>query len=294
MKKIAIIGANSSLAKSFILYLDKKQEVELKLYDIQPSDSWMGRQYQRINFMIPESLDLIDYDCDLMYIFSGLTGTVRGFDNYADYIDINEKGLVSLLNCAAQKQTGCRIIYPSSRLVYKSIGKQLSEESELECRSIYAVNKMAAEQYIRAYGNVFGLTFTIFRIAIPFGTVGEEEARYGIVSVLKEQAEKRGIITLYGGGEGLRTFTHIEDICDALYRGGSHEKTKNGIFNIGGYTCSLKELAERIAVRYRAEIQTVPWPELYGKVEVPDGWLNSRKLDGILNMKYRNFDKENF
>ena len=287
MRKISIIGANSSLAKSFIKYLESKKDIDLHLYGTHTTCDWKNKNYKCIDLSEFASINQIDYSCDQLYIFSGLTGSVKGMKNYSDFIDVNEKNLVSILEGAVRNKATCRIVYPSSRLVYKSTGEILSEHSELECRSIYAVNKIAAEQYLKTYNNIYGIDYTIFRIAIPFGTISTEKSQYGIVSILKKQAIEKGVITLYGKGDGYRTFTHIKDICNIFYSAVLLEETKNEIYNIGGHKYSLMELASLIAHQYMAKIEMIEWPELDKKVDVPDGWLDSTKLDSILNFTYQ-------
>lgn len=287
MRKIAIIGANSSLAKSFIQYLERQSDMKVYLYGFHKYSNWKDKEYQCIDFSNPESIDQIDFSCDQVYFFSGLTGSVKGFEQYSDFLDVNEKNLIALLDGIVRNNGTCRVVYPSSRLVYKSVGERLMEKSELEAKSIYAVNKIAAEQYLKVYSNAYGVDFTIFRIAIPFGSICNEKSDYGIVSVLKKQAEENGVITLYGRGDGYRTFTHVEDICNIFLNAVVHADTKNQIFNIGGHRHSLKELAEIIAKQYGATVQEAEWPSLEGKTDVPEGWLDSKKLDSLLHINYK-------
>lgn len=284
MKKFTIIGANSNLARNFICFLEDKN-VELKLYDVQDCH-FDGREgYSRINFLDMDEVKKIDFDCDAAFVFSGVTGAERSVKETNLFIDVNEKVLVNILNAVKECGSKCRLVYPSSRLVYKDGVGAHKETDPLEGKSVYALNKIFAEKYIEIFSATFGLEYTIFRIAIPFGELNSSAQKYGIVSKLLEQGEK-GKITLFGDGGGVRTFTHIRNICEALYYGCDKEETSNGIFNIGGCAYTFLELAKLISEKTGGKIDFIEWPENAYKVEVLNGNLDSSRLDSILDIKY--------
>lgn len=291
MKKIVIIGSNSSIARNFRYFIEK-EDVAISLYDVQDhSIDNTAYPYRKINFLSPEDVSTIDFDCDYVYLFSGKTGAAKGFDDPMSFVDINEKLLLIILKEMVNQKSHCRIIYPSSRLVYDdSSWTALTEESKLKPKSIYAAEKIAAENYLALYHNAFNLRYTVFRIAIPFGELHPMIHEYGIVSNLVNQAKENKEITLYGDGGSIRTFSHIVDICAALWYGGTDEKAENETFNIGGCAHSLKELAERIAKKYGACVRNVEWPALEEKLEVSNGWLNSNKLDRMIKIEYKDIE----
>ena len=219
-------------------------------------------------------------------MFSGLTGPEKSLMQHQAFVDVNEKILLNLLKVYTDKKSTARLIYPSSRLVYKNTNLPLTEKAQLEGLSVYAVNKIACENYIKTYNSLFGVEYTIFRIAIPFGELNPACTDYGIVSKFKRQAEENGVITLYGDGSGRRTFTHIKNICQVFYNAVSEEKTKNEIFNVGGRAYSLYELALMQSKKTGAKIQYLPWPELSQKVDVSNGVFDHSKLDAIMNIDY--------
>ncbi len=285
MYKFSIIGGNSSIARNFLKYLEDK-DVNVKAYDIQSSQADGFDNYRKIDLMSVTDIESIDFDCDAVFVFSGLNGAERSNIDAQSFIDINEKVLINILNAVAGKKAHCRIVYPSSRLVYKDMAKPLSEEDELSPKSIYALNKFFAEKSINIFSQMYGVNYTIFRIAIPFGVLNENSSSYGIVGKLMEQA-RNGKINLFGDGSSVRTFTHIADICRVLYEGSISEKTLNGVFNIGGHSYSMLSLARAICDRSDCKIEFTDWPQNLLSVEVKNGKLDSSKIDGILDMKYK-------
>lgn len=289
MKTVSIIGANSSIARNFYYYLKPLPNIKIYLYDRQEKlIDETEDEYHQIDFSDKNSMREICFHCDFLYIFTGKTGASKGFQEYESFLSINELILLRILDEVVNQNAKCRIIYPSSRLVYD--GEQimpLKENDRINPKSIYAINKIAAEQYLKLYHKVYGIDYTIFRIAIPFGVLNPRISEYGMVASLVNQAKNNKTITLFGKGESVRTFTHISDICHVLWEGSIAKETCNEIFNIGGHVYSLNELVKRIVKVYPAEIVSVDWPKLEKDVEVINGWLDSSKLDSILKIDYQ-------
>jgi UDP-glucose 4-epimerase len=285
MKRFSIVGANSSIARNFVYYL-RDRDVELYLYDIQPASLDACANYEQINLLNMEDVCKINFDCDALFVFSGLTGAEKSITSYSAFIDVNEKALLNILTAYVEKKSRCRILYPSSRLVYQQSDTPLKEDAPLEGRSIYALNKIAAEGYLKLFNHLYGVEYTIFRIAIPFGKMNPDSMDYGIVSNLYHQGKNNGFITVYGDGSGVRTFTHIQDICNVFYQGALSVDTMNDVFNIGGCSYSLKQLAQIQAKNTGASIRYIPWPEGADKIDVSNGWLNFEKLDTCLPIAY--------
>lgn len=284
MLRFSIIGANSSLARNFIFFLRDKN-VLLNLYDIQDRQADGFENYRRIDLLDNNDVEKIDFCCDAVFIFTGLTGAALSMKEANRFIDINEKVLVNILDVVKRHNSGCKIIFPSSRLVYKDGEDKLKETDALEARSVYALNKIFAESVLNLYQRSFGVRYTVFRIAIPFGELNPSSSKYGILANLVEQG-KKGEISLFGDGSGVRTFTHVLNICQALYFGSTSTDTDNQIYNIGGHAYTLLEIAKLISKDSGCKIAFYPWPEDLLKVEVKNGRLDSSKLDKLLNIDY--------
>lgn len=290
MKRIAIIGANSRISRNFIYYV--KDKVCLDLYDVQDGFLDGGDyNYTKVDLTNLADVEKIDCSCDALYLFAGLTGAERSMNQANLFIDINEKAFINVLNRVKSQNPDCHIIYPSSRLVYKDAAGALKEDGVLEGKSVYALNKIFCENALSIYHELYGLNYTIFRIAIPFGRLNSRSESYGIVATLTRQAEE-GEISLFGTGEGVRTFTHIKDICEILYSALTVKELKNDVFNVGGHAHSFLELAQIIAKRSNCRIAFKKWPETAEKVEVFNGHLDSAKLDKHLKINYKDIKEE--
>ena len=298
-KKVAVIGANSYIARNVIhLIGERYSDILLALYDYPETHPDGLDNYKQVSILDKESLKGVGFDCDVIYVFAGKTGSANGFDDYDSFIDINERALLNILSEYRAQKSSAKIVFPSTRLVYKGRPGLLAEDDEKEFRTIYAINKFACENYLKQYNNVFGVQYCIFRICVPYGTLVSGAASYGTAEFMLNKAKRGENITLYGDGSQRRTFTYMEDLVDVLVEGGLSGCCLNDVYNVGGEDLSLKEMAEMVAERYGVEVLSVPWPEIALKIESGDTVFDSRKLESkigrLTNSTFREkiLDKE--
>jgi UDP-glucose 4-epimerase len=289
MKKITIIGSESFLARNFIKYLIDNHEVELKLYDFVDHTKNGDLFYQQINFNDLENVRQIDFNVDTIFFFIGKTGTTNGFDDYSAFVNVNELILLNFLQVYREKESKARVIYPSTRLIYKSNPDgMILEHSEKELKSIYAVTKYAAEQYFQIYKKNFGLNYVIIRICTPIGSLFDDYGNYGTFEIFENQARKNHEVTVYGDGLQKKTFTKMEDICEAFCRLALAESINHSQYNLGGQALTLLDIAEKIASDYDVPVTHVPWPETSKNVDGGSVVFDSARFDEEFGMTYNN------
>lgn len=192
------------------------------------------------------------------------------------------------------RKTGssAKLVFPSTRLVYRGNEEPLKEDAEKEFKTVYAMNKYACEQYLKMYADVFGLSYCIFRICVPYGSLLEGVSSYGTAEFFIGRAAEGNNISLYGRGEVKRTLTYIGDLCRTIIEGALSDECSDDVYNIGGETYSLFEMADRIAKKYGVGVEYTPWPEKAFKIESGSTVFDSGKLDGILgNLRRMTFEK---
>ena len=283
MKKIAVLGANGYIARNLIYFLKKDySDYELTLYGIESESVDHYENYKIVDMTDRESVKKIDLTCDIIFMMVGRTGSTNGFEEYDSFLDINERTLLNLLSEYHNQGSKAKIVFPSTRLVYKGKPGPQKENAEKEFKTIYAINKFACEQYLEQFHRVYGIQYSIFRVCIPYGTLVPEASSYGTAEFMLKKATNGENISLYGDGSVRRTLTYMGDLCKTLITGAISEKCINDIFNIGGEDYSLKEMAELIAKKYGVGIDYTPWPEVAQKIESGDTVFDSTKLDGII------------
>lgn len=286
--KAAIIGCNGYLAKHLSAFLIEKGWL-IYGYDTSEFPLIPISKYNSIDISQKNQLTKLEMDVDYIFYFAGITGTLNAYDKYESYIDINEKGLLNLLNQIRISKSNARIIFPSTRLVYKGItDKELDENAEKEFKTIYALNKWFGEQIIQQYGNYFNLKYNIFRICVPYGNLFPNEYSYGTVGFFLNKAVANENIVLYGTGDQKRTFTHVEDICLQIYNAVIIPHTENKIYNIAGETFSLAQIATQIAAKYNTQIEYKEWPELDKKLESGDTIFDGKQILAVTKKPLKN------
>jgi nucleoside-diphosphate-sugar epimerase len=143
-----------------------------------------------------------------------------------------------------------RFIYASSGSVYGVKDEpQVTEELPLKPISEYNKTKMVAERVLLSYAP--SMVVQIVRPATVCGW--SPRMRLDVsVNMLTMQALTNGRITLFGGGQ-VRPNIHIDDITD-LYLFLLDHPEHRGIYNAGFENLSIREIAERVAAQFPAEI----------------------------------------
>lgn len=284
MCKYLIVGSNGYLGKNLAYYLTQLGK-QLDCIDIQdrPSEQWM--RYRQIDITDEEIVNSLSLEYDIIYFFAGLTGTAVGFENFKAFNNVNINGLQLFLRRLSNLNFRGKIIFPSTRLVYKGEENRLvNEESPKEPKTIYALNKLYSEQMLALYADVFNINYVVFRICVPYGSLLPTNRSYGTIGLFREQAATKRVITVYGSGELRRTFTHVKDICSVLSMVNGDLISENQIYNLGGDHFSLIEIAEMIAKSNSATIEHIPWPKIDSLIESGDTMFCDAKLSKQLGV----------
>ncbi len=167
-------------------------------------------------------------------------------------------------------------------------------------RWLYAITKLAKEALAIAYHRQKGSPFVVVRF---FNTVGPRQSpAYGMVIPNFVQAALQGRpIPVYGSGQQRRSFLHVQDAAEAIYRLLLTPSSPpwGEIFNVGNpHEISIRELAELVLqlVGTSSAIEYIPYEESYGpgfedmQRRTPDitkitqwiGWKPQKSLSQIL------------
>jgi nucleoside-diphosphate-sugar epimerase len=199
-----------------------------------------------------------------------------------------------------------RIVFMSTCSVYGAQDTVLDESSLTNPLSVYAVTKLAAEQYLQGRNSV------IFRLGTLFG-VGDQFSRIRldlVVNTLTVRAHRQGNITVFGGDQ-FRPLLHVRDAARAAVDNLATQPT--GVFNIARQNVRIMDLAYQVrnhfpdliieqtpmmfqdARNYRVSSEhaqkTLGFKSVYsiddGIEEIKD-LLDSRRLKDVDNPRYTN------
>lgn len=285
--KSILIGSNGYLGRHLAWQLEK-DGFNNSCYDIHQEAASGIRDYHQFDVTDKSDFSRLDSDIDYIFLFAGLTGTADGFDNFQKFIEVNEVGLLNLLEWMRESGCKARIIYPSTRLVYKGKeGVALKEDDSLEAKTIYAANKLNAEKLLWMYQNAFDIDYTVFRICVPYGNLLDGDLSYGTLGFFLRQAEAGKDITLFGDGQIRRTFSHVADISALITKSSVLDGTKNEIYNIGGEDLSLLDAASLVAHKFGVGVSFTEWPEMAERLESGSTVFDDSKLLSTIPFQYR-------
>jgi nucleoside-diphosphate-sugar epimerase len=169
-----------------------------------------------------------------------------------DPVTSNLVNVVGTLNVlvAAQEAKVRRVVYASSSSVYGDSPQSPKVESmPANPLSPYAVSKLAAEAYCRAFTRVYGLETVSLRYFNVFGPRQDPNSLYAAVLPRFIEAllgKKQPVI--YGDGTQSRDFTYIENVVQANLLALDAVAVGGEVFNIAcGESVTLKAVLQCLA-----------------------------------------------
>jgi UDP-glucose 4-epimerase len=272
--KSLILGDTGYIGKNLAQYFHLQGED----FSVPPLDNG-----KRIDLKSDTAVNNIDWNCDVVYMLAGLTGTHESFNNYKEFLLCSNLSLLNILDSIRKTPFRPCLVFPSSRLVYNGSEIALTEDSEQNSNTVYAANKIACENYLKAYKAAFGIPYIILRLGVPYGSMVTEGYSYGTTGSFIRQAKDSGVITLYGKGDAKRTFTHVEDICMIAHLAAKNPNCRNQIFNMPGDNISLLSAATQISRKFGASVINVSTPESDARIETGSTIFNGDKILNLLN-----------
>lgn len=269
--KVVIIGANGTIGRRFT-NLYKKRGVELYLADIQGTDDISNLDIldkDSIKSFLPEKFDLL-------FHFAGLSGALDSFNNYENNVNVNNIGLLNILDVVKDMEQKPTVIFPSSRLVYGTQNSEVVSVTDIpNPNTIYGCNKHACENYLKSYWNLYNIPYLIFRISIPYGEFDIRDRLYGIVNIFIKRALDKEVIKILGDGEQKRDYIAIDDMF-IIINNIIEKGIINRLYNLGGVeTYSIKELAQLVISYLPTNIEFTEWSEKVKKIETGSMILDS-------------------
>jgi dTDP-glucose 4,6-dehydratase len=148
----------------------------------------------------------------------------RSIDRPADFINTNIVGTVVLLEVIREylasprdrKSSSFRFHHISTDEVFGSLGPEgrFSEMSPYAPRSPYAASKAASDHLVRAWHETYGVPVVLSNCCNNYGPWQFPEKLIPLMIVKALDYEK---LPIYGGGEQIRDWLHVDDHARALH-----------------------------------------------------------------------------
>ncbi len=201
---------------------------------------------------------------------AALGSVPRSIDDPRTTHDVNITGTLNVL--LAMRETGVpRIVFAGSSSVYGSLEKLPKEEVDPTAPiSPYGLSKLAGEEYLRLFRELYGMETVTLRYYNVFGPRQNPEGQYAaVIPLFIRQALRDQPAEVHGDGEQSRDFTFVSNVVDAnlLAMTSSAEAVSSGLFNVAeGGRHSLNDLLRGIERLTGKPVQVAHAPARAGDV----------------------------
>jgi len=178
-------------------------------------------------------LDSVLKDCDIVVHFAAESHVDRSILDPAIFLQTNVMGTEQLLRSSVAAKIK-HFHHISTDEVFGSLeldsSEKFSETTHYAPRSPYAASKAGSDHLVRAYGETYGLSYTISNCSNNYGPYHfpEKLLPLAITNIIDDEP-----VPIYGDGMNVRDWLYVEDHCRAIeliVQSKRHEDT----FVVGG------------------------------------------------------------
>jgi nucleoside-diphosphate-sugar epimerase len=277
MKIVLVTGAAGFIGSNMIKFLLEKTNYKIFGVDNFLNGTENKKFIEKINnkrFKFIKS-DFVDFNfeeqkIDIVYHFAAIPSVPFSVDNPILTSDNNISKTLQLLdNCSKNKVK--RFIFSSSASIYgDTINLPTNELESDNCKSPYALQKLTIEKFCKLWSEIYDLETVCLRYFNIYGPNQYSTNAYSsvICSWIKGFVNNTSI-RLDGDGLQSRSFTYVEDVCEANFMFGELKQRLNGnIFNIAdekSYT--LLEILNKLIKISGKEIKVESYPVRNGDIK---------------------------
>ena len=184
-------------------------------------------------------------DADIVHHLAGITDVprVKGESNDkqdSKIILVAEKGTQNIIDAISNK---CKIIFPSTHVVYEGIEKvknDILENAETKPVLSYSTSKAFNENQLKNSGK----NFIILRLGSVYG-YSTDTARIDIMpNLFSKISSQNGTLKLFSGGKQIKSLVPLIDVARCFKFMEEKEDISSEIFNLTKDTVTVKEVAE--------------------------------------------------
>lgn len=260
-KSLLITGGAGYLGTNLVHAL---KDIECNIFRLDRADAVFEPVCGRVNVTDLKG-DVKNLSCwekvignaDVVFHLAAQTSTyIANEDPLAD-LENNVVPLLKLLEACRKTGVKKTVIFASTATIVGLTSKlPVNEEFPDNPITVYDLHKMMAEQYLKYFTRLEMAAGAVLRLSNVYGP-GPKSSRpdRGILNQMTKRAIEGKALTVYGDGNCLRDYVHVEDVVQAFLSAAVHiEKLKGGHYVIGsgrGYTIkeSMQLVADRVSLK---------------------------------------------
>lgn len=261
MKKAVVLGSSGFIGTHLVLFLTR-MGYEIVGIDIRDNSYISDDDYQFIKGDIRD-LDflrnVIPFECDEVYqLAADMGGAGYVFTGCNDALILQNSARINLNVAQISVENKVKkLFFASSACVYPEYNQRdnknpiCTEDSVYPAQpdSDYGWEKLSAERLFLAYNRNFGLDVKIARLHNVYGIYcawndGKEKAPAALARKVVE-AKEDDQIEIWGDGKQTRSFLHINDCINAIYK--LMQSACYGPYNVGSEEMiTINGLAQKV------------------------------------------------
>jgi len=167
----------------------------------------------------------------------GLTAPYEMYQN-------NVEGTFKMLEFA-RKNDVKNFVFASTSTVYGNAKMPTPETEECNPISLYGATKLACENLINSYSNLYGIKSTVLRYANIIG----ERSDHGVIIDFKNKLKQNpNELEILGNGQQKKSYLYIDDTIEATFTAYKKQTKNYDVFNVGSdESITVNELAELVS-----------------------------------------------
>tara|TARA_R110002049_G_scaffold72490_2_gene187095 strand:- start:107210 stop:108826 length:1617 start_codon:yes stop_codon:yes gene_type:complete len=180
------------------------------------------------------------FECSAVVNFAAETHVDRSIGSPDDFVKTNVLGTFELLEASLRhfeslgqsEQDDFRFLHVSTDEVYGQLGPTgyFTETTAYDPSSPYSASKASSDHFVRAYNRTYGLPTLLTNCSNNYGPFQFPEK---LIPLMIRKALNQEPLPVYGNGQNVRDWLHVEDHCRALQL--VLDKGRVGeTYNIGG------------------------------------------------------------
>jgi dTDP-glucose 4,6-dehydratase len=184
---------------------------------------------------------------DAVFHEAALVSVTSSVENPLLANEINVTGTVNLLKACVDAHIE-RFVFASSCAIYGDSETLPNHENLMPMPlSPYAVSKLAAENYVKVFHDIYDLETVILRYFNVYGPRQKYGPYSGVISTFVNRFLENKPPIIYGDGEQTRDFVNVNDVVEANMLALSEQMAVGEVFNISrGEAISINTLAESL------------------------------------------------
>ena len=203
-------------------------------------------------------------------------------------LEVNAGGTLNLLELSMESGVK-KFIHASTGSVYGEPTVFPQDETHpLNPRSYYGVSKLAGEQYVRTFHDLYDLDTTVLRYFHVYGhRQAEDDYKGGVVAIFIKNALHNKDLMIHGDGTQIRSFTYVKDVVKANIQS-ALLPTSGKVFNCAsGLKITVNDLAELIINILSSDSDIIYDDWLVGDIKWFD--VDNRLIKNALGINFTSF-----